>query len=361
MDERRINVAIVGCGLIGAQWDAARPPSASPPTAPSLTHAAAFSRHARVSLVAVCDPDPAKAEQAAIRWGALRAYTDVREMFTGAAIELVVIATASATRWEVIEPALAAGVKVLVIEKPLASTVAESRKLTSSIETAGVKSVVNFSRHWDPSMRALRETIRAGELGSIQRLVGTYGKGILNNGSHMIDLAGFLCDATPRRARALGSPLDPDEASWSGGGDPTLDAQVIYADRTGSEFHLTLLGTDQSAFTCFELRVFGRHALYDMSRGGRALTLTPLETDPNYAGYRIPGTPRALPAYGLEAMDRMADEAVRLALGTLPQASCDARSALQTALTVDAIKRSAGADGSWIDIADLQPFVQGVS
>lgn len=356
MDERRINVAIMGCGLIGAQWDVAQ---LSP--AFSLTHAAAFSRHAQASLVAVCDPDRAKAEQAAQRWSAQHAYTDVGRMFADNAVELAVVATSSAARWQVIEPALAAGVKVLVIEKPLAITLTESRRLAAAIDAAAVKSVVNFSRHWDPSMRELRDAIRSGELGTIQRLVGTYGKGITNNGSHLIDLVGFLCDAEPVRARSLEGPLDAGEASWSRGEDPALDAQVIYADQTGSEFHLTMMGTDQNAFTCFELRVIGRQALCEMSRGGRALTLTAIEADPNYAHYRIPGTARSLPARALEAMDHMADEALQLALGTLQQASCDAQSALRTALTVEAVRYSARANGAWMNVENLQPLYQGAS
>ena len=53
-------VAIVGCGLIGTQWDA------QAPDAPySLTHAAGFSKHPGAELAALCDQDLARARQAA--------------------------------------------------------------------------------------------------------------------------------------------------------------------------------------------------------------------------------------------------------------------------------------------------------
>ncbi|MDP9014352.1 MAG: Gfo/Idh/MocA family oxidoreductase [Pseudomonadota bacterium] len=346
-EQRAVNVAIIGCGLIGARWDAPPPSRAS-----SLSHAAAFSRHERASLVAVCDPDSAKAEHAAQRWGG-RPYFDATRMFAENRVELAVVATSSTVRWQVIEPALAAGVKVLVIEKPLAATFAESRMLAAAIDAAHVKSVVNFSRRWDPRMHELRVAIGSGELGALQRLIGLYGKGITNNGSHMIDLVGFLCEARPLRARALGSPLDPREAAWSGGADPALDAQVVYENPAGSQFHLTMLGTDQNSFTCFELRVIGQAALCDISRGGRDLRLTSIEGDPDYAGYRIPGMARALPAGALTAMEHMADEALQLALGTLQHPRCDVHSALRTAMTVEAIKRSAGAAGAWVDISSI--------
>ncbi|MGZ5006584.1 MAG: Gfo/Idh/MocA family protein [Methylobacter sp.] len=342
-----VNVAIIGCGLIGAQWDAAvQQPSAS------LTHAAGFSKHPDACLVAVCDQDKQKAEQAAQRRQA-RAYTDPIQLFTENSIDLAVVATSSAARWSVIEAALTAKVKVLVIEKPLASTLAESRKLVDAIDAAGIKTVVNFSRHWDPSMRELRRRLDHGEFGPIQRIVGTYGKGISNNGSHMIDLVAFLFNAKPLRARSLGSPLNSSEANWSAGKDRAFDAQIVYADEAGQQFHLTMLATDQSAFTCFELRVIGSNALFEIALGGRKLTYTPVRDDPNYAGYTIPGDPVNMPARALEAMDTMVDEALQLVLGRIDASSCDVHAALLTALTVEAVNLSELESGRWIEIASL--------
>jgi predicted dehydrogenase len=345
METSRIKVAIIGCGLIGAQWDAE---DVSP--AFSLTHAAGFSKNPRAQLAAMCDQDVEKARWAAERWGAQAYYSDPRALFAGHKIDVAVVASSSTARWEVIEPALAAGVKVLVIEKPLATTVDESRKLASAIDAAGAYSIINFSRHWDPSMRALRERICAGDMGVIQRLVGTYGKGVTNNGSHMIDLCSFLCDAKPKRARSLGSPLDSEEACWSSGKDRALDAQVEFERNDGSKLQLTMLATDQSVFTCFELRVIGRKAICEMSKGGRSIVYTEIKDDPNYAGYRIPGEAVPQSARALEAMDWMVDEALRLAAGEIKASSCDAFNALLTALTVEAIKRSAQVEGHWQEI-----------
>jgi predicted dehydrogenase len=342
----RLNVAIIGCGLIGAQWDAE---DTSP--AFSLTHAAGFSKNPRAQLAAMCDQDAEKAHRAAERWGAQASYSDPRALFAGHKIDVAVVAASSIARWEVIEPALAAGVKVLVIEKPLATTLDESRKLTSAIDAAGARSIINFSRHWDPSMGALRERIRAGDMGALQRLVGIYGKGINNNGSHMIDLCAFLCDGEPMRARSLGSPLDAAEAGWSSGKDRAWDAQVEFERKDGSRVQLTMLATDQSAFTCFELRLIGRRAICDISKGGRSIVYTEIGDDPNYVGYRIPGEAVPQPARALEAMDLMVDEVLRLAAGEIQASSCDADNALLTALTVEAINRSAQGEGRWQEIA----------
>lgn len=346
MNSNRFNVAIIGCGLIGAQWDANDTFSEY-----SLTHAAGFSKHPRAQLVAMCDHDFDKARLAAQRWGAQASYCDPGVLFSECRIDVAVVATSSAARWEVIEPALAAGVKVLVIEKPIATTFDEGRKLAAAIEVAGVKSLVNFSRHWDPSMCALREHISKGSMGQVQRLIGTYGKGINNNGSHMIDLCTFLCSARPVRARSLGSPLNASEAVWSQGYDRAWDAQIEFEREDGGRIQLTMLATDHSTFTCFELRVIGRKAICDISRGGRSIVHAEIENDPNYSGYRILGKAVPQPARALEAMDWMVDEAISLAAGEIESSSCNASNALLTALTIDVINRSAHGDGQWQKIS----------
>jgi len=344
----RIRVAIIGCGMIGTEWD-----RTTPDDAPPLTHARAFSEHANAQLVALCDSDGVRARSAAQYWQVAHAYTNPRQLFTEQNIDVAVVAASSESRWAIIEPALAAGVKVLVIEKPLATTLEESRRLVAEIDAAGARSVVNYSRNWDLSIREIKDKIAAGAMGKVQRVVATYGKGICNNASHLIDLTGFLCGSRPVRARSLGSPLDVGEADWSTKDERAWDAQVEFIDSAGTSINLTLLGTDQRAFTCFELRVIGQKSIFDLSMGGRCLNWTEMQYDPNFKGYVIPAPPVALAPRYLEAMQKMADEAVRLAAGDINTVSCDAHTALRTALAVEAIKLSANGDGRWVTLDTL--------
>lgn len=343
-----IRVGIIGCGLIGTEWD-----RATSVDAPALTHARAFSQHPRAKLVALCDNDGERARSAAQYWQVSHVYTDTQKMFAEQNIDIAVVATSSATRWVVIKPALAAGVKVLVIEKPISTSLEESRRLLAAIDIAGVRTLVNYSRNWDPSMCEVKCRIAAGAMARVQRIVATYGKGIGNNGSHLIDLTSFLCSARPVRARALGSPFETREAVWETAGDCTWDAQVEFVDASGSIINLTLLGTDRRAFTCFELRIIGEKAIFELSMGGRHLSWIELQNDPNFAGYVIPGLAMRLEPRYLESMQEMADEAVRLAEGEINKARCDAHAALRTALVVEAIRLSAQGDGQWINLDTL--------
>jgi predicted dehydrogenase len=344
MSNRPIDVALIGCGQIGAQRDSSYPDSSH-----AMTHASAFARNPGSRLVAVCDQDRGRAEAAAARW-TCPAYDDTGRMLSHEKVDLVVVATASSARWSVIEPALSAGVKFFVIEKPIATTLREGRLIAASLNSAGARALVNFSRHWDPAMRDLRARILAGTFGSLQRLIGLYGKGIANNGSHMIDLVSTLCSAKPVRVRSLGSPLPRAKSSWSRESEPTLDAQIVFADAMGSEVQLDLLGTDQFAFTCFELRIIGANALCSISAGGRTLVTSGIVDDPDFDGYKIPGPPATSPTGALQSMEIMAAEAIELVRGRIERASCDVASAMITSATVDAIQRSEAESGRWVGI-----------
>lgn len=344
----QIRVAIIGCGLIGTEWD-----RTTPANAPALTHARAYSQHRRAKLMAICDRDEERARSAAEYWRVAHTYSDPKQLFAEQKIDVAVISASSSSRWDVIEPALEACVKVLVIEKPLATSLKESRRLVAAIDAAGAFSVVNYSRNWDPSMRDLKVRIAAGDMGKVQRVVAIYGKGIGNNGSHLIDITGFLCDARPVRARALGSPLEASEAAWSLTGERAWDAQVEFIDANGVSINLTLLGTNQHAFTCFELKIIGNKAIFEFSMGGRRLNWFKLQDDPNFTGYVVPAPAVALPSHYLEAMQVMTDEVLQLAAGDITSVSCNVHTALRTALVVEAIQLSAKGDGQWIALDTL--------
>lgn len=345
-------VAVIGCGLIGALWD-------HPETAQdySLTHAAGFSKHPNCDLLAFVDADIERARAACSRWHVPHAYSDVAQMLAEIGPDIVVIAAASHARMALLTPILQSATKLCIIEKPLASTLQESRMMVAAFEASDCLSLVNYSRHWDDSLRQLAVRLQAGEWGQVQRVQAWYGKGISNNGSHMIDLVGTLLDAHPVRVRARASPLAEKEAAWSDGKDPALDAQIIYLrnlhNAEKKEVQLDLLGCDQSEFTCFELRIMAQHAMIEISKGARELLITPIVDDPNFANYRIPGTRQAQEAGYLQAMDNMVAEAIALVSTSSEKkrrSSCTAHDALRTALAVAALKQSLALGEIWQQI-----------
>ena len=125
----------------------------------------------------------------------------------------------------------------------------ETCRRVAALDAAGAHFVVNYSPILDSSMLELKDRIAIGAMSRAQRVLATYGKGIGNTGSHLIDLICFYCSARPVRARALGSPLDASEADWTPTGGRAWGTQVELIDAIGVSINLTLLGTNQRAFT----------------------------------------------------------------------------------------------------------------
>ncbi|MHC4885497.1 MAG: Gfo/Idh/MocA family protein [Planctomycetota bacterium] len=98
-----VNVAIIGCGVIGP------------------THAEAFSRLEGVNRVVACDLEEAKAKKLAEEYGFARISTDVSEVFAAADVDAVSICTDHASHSALSIAALKAGKHVLC-EKSLAAS-----------------------------------------------------------------------------------------------------------------------------------------------------------------------------------------------------------------------------------------------
>jgi predicted dehydrogenase len=117
-----------------------------------------------VRVVAVADPDRAKAEALAARFG-LTAYADAGEMLDGERPDLLDIAAAVPAHVPLVRLALARRVPV-VCQKPMAETLAECESLVAEAERAGVFFAVHENWRWQAPLRRVRELIHAGAVGT---------------------------------------------------------------------------------------------------------------------------------------------------------------------------------------------------
>ena len=114
-----LNVGIIGCGAIAAQY------LATLPTLPSI------------NLVAVSDLDPGRAKAAADTQEGVRALT-VEELLADPEIDTVLNLTIPAAHAEVAMRAISAG-KNVYGEKPLAASTAEARQVLEHAAVSGVR------------------------------------------------------------------------------------------------------------------------------------------------------------------------------------------------------------------------------
>ncbi len=100
------------------------------------------------------------------RYPAIQADHEVDALIKDPRIEAVVIATPTASHFELAMQAFQAGKHVL-IEKPMTATVAEAAHLVAEAERRGLILMVDHTFIYTPAVRCIRDLITRGDLGQI--------------------------------------------------------------------------------------------------------------------------------------------------------------------------------------------------
>ena len=145
---QRIRVAVIGAGFMGER------------------HARIYAGLPDAELVAVCDVRETAASDLADRTGA-RAYSDFRQLLRRDDLDAVSVCTPDALHREPCELAARAGRHVLV-EKPIATTVADAEAIVEAAARARVTLLVGHCLRFDPRYDQARQAVGRGELGILQ-------------------------------------------------------------------------------------------------------------------------------------------------------------------------------------------------
>ncbi len=147
MKTGRVRVAVVGCGIWGQM------------------HIRAYQQHPSADLVGICDKDERRATHAAKHAGNCKSFFDVDDLLEQG-LDAISVATPDTAHTDIVLKATNRGVHVLV-EKPLATTVDECRRMIAAAEARGVYLMVDWHNRWNPPYYEAWKSIRNGELGEI--------------------------------------------------------------------------------------------------------------------------------------------------------------------------------------------------
>ena len=195
-------------GIIGLTNIAAGPPQAAPH--PVLgermpyNHAAAYARAPGVDLVAVCDIAPAMLDRFRDTWGRrwpdIQTYTDFRALLAQADLDILSVCTPDHLHADMVVAACEAGVKGIICEKPLATTLRDADRMIEAVEKHGVKMSVEHTRRWIYEYHQAREYVHQGVIGKLHRIAATMNGEramLFRNGTHLIDLVCFFAESDP--------------------------------------------------------------------------------------------------------------------------------------------------------------------
>jgi myo-inositol 2-dehydrogenase / D-chiro-inositol 1-dehydrogenase len=145
---KRIGLAIVGAGRVG------------------LIRGELAARHPEVSWIGIAEINPERAKLVAEKVGADFVTADFRELIKRPEVTAVVVSTDEHLH---VDPILAAAERKLpmMIEKPLATDLAESASVLAAIEKAGVDAVIGYTQRFRRRWLVAKEKVRTGQLGDV--------------------------------------------------------------------------------------------------------------------------------------------------------------------------------------------------
>jgi myo-inositol 2-dehydrogenase / D-chiro-inositol 1-dehydrogenase len=147
-DARRIGLAIVGAGRVG------------------LIRGEIAARHPQVDFIGIAEIKPERAKLVAQRVGADFVTSDYRELFARPEVTAAIIATDEHLHVAPVLAAVARGL-ALLIEKPLATELAESERVLKAIQRSGVDAVVGYTQRFRRRWLSAKEKVRTGALGDV--------------------------------------------------------------------------------------------------------------------------------------------------------------------------------------------------
>ncbi|MEM2917124.1 MAG: Gfo/Idh/MocA family oxidoreductase [Candidatus Bathyarchaeia archaeon] len=144
---KKLRVAVVGIGFWGRN------------------HVRVFRELPQTELVGICDIN-AERVSALAKELEIEGYTDSNQLLKRNDLDAVTICTWTTTHAEEATKALNAGKHVL-IEKPIASTVPEAKKIVELAKRKQLHLMVGFIERFNPGVQRVKEAINEGKIGTL--------------------------------------------------------------------------------------------------------------------------------------------------------------------------------------------------
>lgn len=146
--EKEIRYALIGCGRI------------------SPNHiAAALSNN--LNIVAICDICPENMQDKVVKFelpDTVKLYTDYKEMLQKEDVNLVAIATESGKHAQIALDCIEANCN-LIIEKPIALSIADANAIIEAANKKGVKVCTNHQNRFNKAIGKIRDAVEKGRFG----------------------------------------------------------------------------------------------------------------------------------------------------------------------------------------------------
>lgn len=183
---KQLSSVVIGLGQIGQGYDYDNIDDSI-----ILTYASAFHFHPKFKLIAAVDPDSHQRKRFENKFSR-PAYSSFEDLKADHQPEIISLAVPTKSHFPVFKKALTLQPKAIICEKPVASGIREAEQMVALAENLNCAVVVNYLRRFNPAVNTLKELIKAKKIGDLYKGTAWYTKGIVENGTHFIDLFMFL-------------------------------------------------------------------------------------------------------------------------------------------------------------------------
>jgi predicted dehydrogenase len=259
--------AVIGLGKIGQEYD-----EHDLNHDKTLTHANAFMKHPGYRLIAGVDPDPVKRDKFEKRFQQ-KSYADIQSLYADVNPEVLALSIPTHLHYSVFQELIQYQPKGIICEKPIAQDLFSANRMVHLTNQTQVALLVNYMRRFEPGVQRIKKIIENNEIGEVVKVVAHYSKGILNNGSHMIDLILFLLGNIQHfkiiKSGRKWQQLDPE---------PDVYCLIENID-------VYLIAGREEHYTIFDLEIFGSKGVIKYQYGGRSIKLYRTEQDNIFNNY----------------------------------------------------------------------------
>jgi predicted dehydrogenase len=228
-------------------------------------------------MAACVEPDDNRRAAFMDTWGIPAGFRSINEIpDSGHQFDVISICSPSPCHEQDLDVALRSKPRLIFCEKPVTTSLAETERLVAKCNNAHIPLAVNYTRRWDPEVLQLQADILAGKWGQLRSVLGLYNKGILNNGSHMLDLLHLLVGHL--EITKVGKPMSDFFPT-----DPTIP--VWLEGKNGLPVHLAC--GHAGDYAIFELQMVFSEGVLSMEDGGLFWRERRAVNSETFKGYRM--------------------------------------------------------------------------
>lgn len=163
------------------------------------SHGYGFSTCEKTRLVAAADLLQENVQRFAQHWNvpSEHCYSDHRKLLESEKLDIVSVATHNLHHAQPVIDSAKAGIKVIVVEKPIATSPLEADEMIRTCREAKAHLIVEHTRRFHKGYLAARRMALSGELGKVSVITSRGCRPLLHNGTHSVDMAFMMTNAKP--------------------------------------------------------------------------------------------------------------------------------------------------------------------